>query len=497
MRRLRTGDVPCRSADGGHVREDGAADPAPDAPAESLRSRSLVSAVWMFAREGGGIAIRLVGVLLLTRLLGPSDFGIYAGALAVVTVLATLSQLSSEVFLLRRPRSPTSAEVGTVYSLLFGVGGAVVALALAGCLLADRLGLPEQYLGPFRVMLIGLILNVLWAPSQAALERAFRYRAVGTLELSGDVILYAVAIPLAIADFGAYAPAWGYVAWQAFLLVGSSSLSKLWLRPRWDRGTARDVVRFAGSYTPVHLFPRLGDLVNPIVVGALLGPAAVGYVALAVRMTQTVGFVGRTAYRIALVVMAQLSDDVPRMSRAFRQALGLQALGVGVPLVGLAVASPWLLPFAFGEQWRPALQVLPFIMVGVFITDLFSLHAHVLTVKSRTRNLAATYGGLFVAHLVGTSLLVPVLGIRGFGVSAVLALVALVPLHLGVRAVFPPVYDQALPWIVGLAPLMLTPLVDGRSALLLAIPLLVVLALPASRRQLAGHGIEIWTALKR
>lgn len=91
------------------------------------------------------------------------------------------------------------------------------------------------------------------------------------------------------------------------------------------------------------------------------GPAGIGFARLATRLRQTVGFVGRTAYRIALVVRAQIKDDVPRMSRAFREGLGLQALGAGVPVAALCAISPVLVPVAFGEQWRPALEILPWL----------------------------------------------------------------------------------------------------------------------------------------
>lgn len=493
-----TGPEPGSAAPG--ASSAGAAAVGPDGgptASSSLRSRSLVSAVWMFAREGGGIAIRLVGVLLLTRLLGPSDFGVYAGALALVTALATVSQLNSEIFLLRRPQAPSAGEVGTVYTLLLGAGGAVIALALVGCLLADRLGMPAEYVGPFRLMLLGLMLNVLWAPAQAALERSFRYQAVGMLELAGDVVLYVVALPLALQGLGPYAPAWGYVAWQAFLLVGATLLSGIWPRPRWQRGTAGEVLRFAGSYYPVSLLPRLSEVVNPVVVGALAGPAGVGYVALAGRLVQTVGFVGRTAYRIALVVLAQISDDVPRLSRAFRQGLGLQALGVGVPTAGLCVASPWLVPLAFGDEWGPALLVLPWIAVSSFLVNLFALHSHVVTVTGRLRVLGQTYFGLFLVQLVASLVLVPAFGIEGYGMAGVVALVALVPLHRGVKAVFPPRYDEAMPWLVGLVPITFFPIVDGVWRALVWLPLVVVLAMPGPRAQLVRHGTEVWATLRK
>lgn len=180
-----------------------------------------------------------------------------------------------------------------------------------------------------------------------------------------------------------------------------------------DRQTAREVLAFGAAYSPVTLVPKVSLLASPVIVRAIAGPAGVGFVALATWLVQTAGFIGRTAYRTALVVLAQIKDNAPRMARAFREGLGLQALGAGVPVAALCVISLVLVPLAFGEQSRPALTV-------------------------------------------------------------------------AVRRISPPRYDEAPPWLVGLGPVMFVPTVTGPAALLLGIPLVVVLARPASRRQLQG-----------
>ena len=51
------------------------------------------------------MVIRLLGVLVLTRLLGP-QYGLYAGAAAIAAVLGTLAQMGCEVHLIRREEEP-------------------------------------------------------------------------------------------------------------------------------------------------------------------------------------------------------------------------------------------------------------------------------------------------------------------------------------------------------------------------------------------------------
>ena len=58
---------------------DPSEEPVEDSRLQNLRALSVSSAIRLAVREGGGIVIRLVGVVIVTRLIGPGKYGIYAG----------------------------------------------------------------------------------------------------------------------------------------------------------------------------------------------------------------------------------------------------------------------------------------------------------------------------------------------------------------------------------------------------------------------------------
>ena len=45
------------------------------------------------------MVIRLVGVVALTRIIGPADYGFYAGSVAIVFVVTVLAQMGTRLFL--------------------------------------------------------------------------------------------------------------------------------------------------------------------------------------------------------------------------------------------------------------------------------------------------------------------------------------------------------------------------------------------------------------
>ena len=65
-----------------------------------LRQRTVQGGAYLAVRQIVGAVVRAGGLLLLTRLLGPTEFGGYAGPLAITTVALSISRLGIEVYLI-------------------------------------------------------------------------------------------------------------------------------------------------------------------------------------------------------------------------------------------------------------------------------------------------------------------------------------------------------------------------------------------------------------
>jgi len=61
------------------------------------------SGSYLVAREAVGMVIRLVGIVITVRAIGPRSYGIYAGAAAYVLFMSAFAQMGSEIYLIRAP----------------------------------------------------------------------------------------------------------------------------------------------------------------------------------------------------------------------------------------------------------------------------------------------------------------------------------------------------------------------------------------------------------
>ena len=465
---------------------------------ENLRRKTLQGGAFLAVREVGGMVIRVLGIVIVTRQIGPHDYGVYAGAAAFAAVVASITQMGMEVYLIRQVEAPTRQTYDDVFTFLVVLSVAAVGLSFALSAVVDLLH-PSSAgtVQVFRVMLLSVPLNVLWAPAQARIERSFDFRSMAWLELGGDAVLYAVAVPLAYAGAGPYSLVMGFIAWQGYLLIGSYAMARM--RPRLRRPSARwgDFLGHGIDYSASTWIYAMSGLVNPVIVGRYFGATGVGYVALAVRLVDTLGFGQRATWRLGLVAFSRAHADGERIRRGIEEGMVLQVLAVGVPIAAVAVCGTWLIPLIFGAQWLPAVSV--FAMLGVARIVNAPLTVQMAFVFSKGRNRVVAVAGLAnLVMLVGAALiLVPAIGIEGYGVAAIVSSLAWLIMSWWAHRMQEFDWYRPLPWLCAFVPPVLSPLLPWPQRTLLLAPLALVLVVPGMRRQLMEYAEMVIRRLRR
>ncbi len=460
---------------------------------KAIQSRAMRGASFLFGREAIGAVVRLIGVIITVREIGPSDYGIFTAAAAFVAVVVTICQMGTEIYLIRVKEEPSDRLNNEVFSLLLCTSVAATAIAIGLTFALSPLLRPVGVALPLRVLLLCVPINVLWAPAQAYIERRFDYKKMGILELGGDIVLYATAIPLAILHFGAWSLVIGYFAWQSFLLIGSLVLSGLRPRWAWSNATAKDVIRHGTSYSTASLFVNLTYVVNPLVVGSFVGAAGVGYVSFARNLGPDGRVRQASAYRLGIVTMAQINRDNPSL---FRQGLERGAfmltIALGVPFALFGLVAHWIIPDLFGHEWTAALPIYCLLSLAFVLGTIGQIEASMFYALGRNMTVAVT-AFLQLALLAVFSIgMVKLWGVNGFGIASVVALVAFLYSDHQMRKLAK--YSMALTLLVSgiLAPSMFLPMVPPPVGLLLVAPWVLFLLIKPLRTQIP----VLWHSLR-
>ncbi len=452
-----------------------------------LRNQSLRGGAYLTVREAFGMLIRIGGAVIFTRVIGAAEFGILAGSQAIIFVLSLVAQMGVEVSIIRRQDEPDQRAIDAAFSLVAVNGAIAVAMGLVGAGVALGIGVGGHAVAVFAVLLLSLPINIMWAPAQGQIERNFGFRSMAFLELTGDAILYSVSVVLVLVGMGVWGPVIGVFAWQTWLFVSSYRVARIRPRWSWDREEIAHYRKFGRGFSLAVAADRSKDLVNPLVVGALAGSAAVGNVFLVLRLLESMGFVFRATWRLSLAALNRVRHDMTRFRRGIEEGMALQVLIVGPILAVACFAVGEVIPFVWGDEYPDAAEIFPLVAVATLSTGVTSMLVNALYSLGRT-------GAVLRANLVRAAfcagfaaLAVERNGVTGYGVGEIAGLISIVVLDGALRRELDFSYRRVLPWYGAFLPLIGITALPVMWRPVLLVPLMVMLLWPRTRGELVGY----------
>ena len=296
----------------------------------------------------------VVGVVL-ARLLTPEQFGVYAVALTVQTVLITIADLGLSADLIRNEapeqRAPTVGALGLLSGVL--LAGSMAASAPG---LANALGSPAA--APVIALLsITLVLAGAGVVPYAYLQREFRQKALFGIALVDFVVSTVVTVALVRAGWGPLSLAVGRVAAQTVTLTLQFVSTGIRPRYRVDRRVAGSVLRFGTPIAAANMLSWALLNIDNVVIVRVAGPTALGLYVLAFNISSwPMSVIGQVVRSVALPAFSRLKENqgVYGLQRALALSWSL-ALPAGA---ALAVLSDQLINAVYGGRWAAASPVL-------------------------------------------------------------------------------------------------------------------------------------------
>jgi len=330
---------------------------------KAIGRKILSGTAWMAVETWGQQAILFTVFILLARLLGPEAIGLAALTMVAPIILAIPVVKGIPEAIVQRPVIEV-AHLDSAFWLLTA-GGIVISggIWLSAELIAWAFGQPAL-LDLVRTISLVVVIQALASVPAAILKRELNFRVLALRTLAGTVSGGAVGIGMAIAGFGVWSLVWMQITKSAVetvvLLVSSTWRPHL----RYSNRHTRDLLAFARPIVGFSLWTYVNDEMPKMMLGAFLGPGAVGIYALARRPLELVTQVILSPLTsITLPVVSRLQDDPPRVERFFDAAV--RAAGfIGFPaFMGLAAVAPDAIPLLLGGSWDTGILPIQILML--------------------------------------------------------------------------------------------------------------------------------------
>lgn len=414
---------------------------------QPLRQAALKGGAYLAGRQVVSIGLKFIGVMLITRALGPASYGAYVSAFNVYQYLLLLGQAGVGVYLLRHSGEVPEQAYSTAYTLLGIMSLVILGAAEIG---RDDLGAligVEGFEAVAAIMVLALPFQLLSVPASIRLERALNYKAVATLEIAGQVCFYMLAVPLVLLGYGPVSLAFAWLLQQIVSAVMAHWYIRAFPKFSFHATIAKQILQYATTFSFANWIWQLRMLINPMIVGPALGAEAVGLVGMCIGLLEMLSIIKTIIWRLSVAILAKVQHDIQKLRKAVTEGMELQLLVVGATLLGFGWTGHFIVPWLFGARWAPVMDVYPYIALSYLTVAPFNMHSATLSVLNRNVGLGVYHAVHVVVFASVAYWAVPLYGMVGYGYGELATLPVYFLLHLALaRAIGSPDYRLTLLW---------------------------------------------------
>jgi PST family polysaccharide transporter/lipopolysaccharide exporter len=341
-----------------------------------LAEQTVKSGIWLSLSKVSSRLLQILLLVVLARLLDPSDFGLMGIALLTIAGLKHLTNLGIDEALIQRESDDVDDYLNTVLTLEVARGLLITgAVVLAAPYIASFFGEPRAT-DIIRVVALSPLLMSVKNPGIIYFQKDLDFHKQTLYNASYSVSRFAVGIVWALVDPSVWALVGSYIVADVVRLLVSYLVHDYRPWPAFHRGRARELINYGKWITGGSILYYVYSQGDDAVVGWALGASALGFYQLAYQLALAPGKELSGIIRdVTFPSFSKLQDDPDRLREAFFRTLGFVTF-LGFPAaVGIAVVAPSFVRTFLGAKWMPmvpAMQLLAVYGLVLTVTNTYS-----------------------------------------------------------------------------------------------------------------------------
>lgn len=331
---------------------------------QGLARRSVVGTAVTMVAQLFKVAMQLATIIVLARLLSPTEFGLFAIVAAFLTVFELFKDLGLSSATVQRA-DITDRQISTLFWMNVGLGAAIaVVLAVASPAIAWIYDEPAiAHIAP--AVAFTLVFTGIAAQHLAILRRQMRFLSLAFVQTGAELVAMSAAVAAAMSGLGLWSLVVQRLTWGAMIALGS------WVASGWMPGRpgrfsdVRGLVAFGGNVTGAMILGSCAGSFDKMLIGWFWGASSLGLFERAQKLIMMpIQNINVPLATVALPMLSRLMDRPDSYRRAYTAIAERVAMAVA-PGAGLiiAAAAP-LVELILGAKWTEAAPILAWMGVS-------------------------------------------------------------------------------------------------------------------------------------
>lgn len=332
----------------------------------NLAGKSVRGGVINFGSQWMQFCLRIVGTMVLARLLTPSDYGLIGMVAVIVTFVQMLKDSGLSMATVQKEEI-TPELLSTLFWTNVLLSGFLGLCVLAGSPLVAWLYGKPQLTGITAVLSISFILSGLSIQHQALLARNMRFKALAAIQIGSQIATMLVTITLAY--FG-----WHYWALVAGALTTATVGTILtfgfcpWFPGGPRRGTGvRGMLLFGGNLTGFSFTNYFARNLDNALIGKVWGEYSLGLYSQAYNLLLLpIQLINGPISGVATPALCRLQNNPAEFRTYFCTALRISTF-IAFPFIAcLVLSSKEIVLLGFGRKWEAMIPIFQILIISGF-----------------------------------------------------------------------------------------------------------------------------------
>jgi PST family polysaccharide transporter len=359
---------------------------------ESIGARAAKSSGYLLLRRVVGYVIRFAAVAVLARQLKVAEFGVVAIAATCINIMVMFGAagINSWVIYDREEGWEQRAKSAWWLNAVLTTGQVAVAASLVPVVVGIY---GEPQLGPVLVALIvTFFIEQMREVPDALLERHLDFRKVAGRDMANDLLTGIGGVVMALTGCGLWSLILPRLLLSPVFLLVTMRLAhwtpgwKLY-RADWRR-IFKYTIHLIGS-SLLHVMSNDGDTV---IVGKLLGKAAVGFYNTAYILANLLGrSVTAVVVQVSVPALAKIRESTGDLGPTCIRMYRMLAIATSPALMGMFAIADDLVLLVYGHKWIPVVPVLRLFIIFTLVRTVTSAAGAVFRVVGRTEVALISY----------------------------------------------------------------------------------------------------------
>jgi O-antigen/teichoic acid export membrane protein len=350
---------------------------------KSLKKKTISSLLWSSSGLIADQGIRFIILIVLARLLMPTDFGI----IGMITVFIAVSQSIIDSGLknaLIREKDSTQDDYSTVFYfnllmavLLYGI------LFITAPIISEFFGEP-QIISILRVLSFVVIINSFGLIQRTILVKKIDFKSQTKISVMSSVLSGVIAIICAYLGFGVWSLVIQTLVMQ-FIQSLLLSLSNKWVPSLvFSIDSFKRLFGFGWKLLVSGLINTLYQNIYYVIIGKFFSASMLGYYTNAQKLRDVASqSITTSVQKVSYPVLSKFQDD-KKLKKGYQKIIKSSVFITFPLMIGLAAVADPLINLLFGDNWVKSISYFQILCFAGMLFPLHAINLNILQVKGRS-----------------------------------------------------------------------------------------------------------------